>query len=394
MNPKRNSVKYFVGVLFFVAVTLSSVTACSCTEDNKNVVSDDRQLRQDIGEMLLVGFRGLEISSQSTIVRDMRQYHVGSVILFEYDAPSGTHHRNVSSPDQLKKLCDQLKQEYRQACEANKVDQLPLLIGIDQEGGKVCRMQVKDGFPYVPSHRSSAQQGIGSVTAAAQTAAQMLAAAGVNFDFAPVADVDVNPDCPVIGRLERSFSADTQEVANCCSVWLTQLRKQNVVGCLKHFPGHGSAYGDTHMGLVDVSTTWQQYELYPYRKLIGEGIVPAVMVAHVINKKIDSQWPASLSYATITELLRNQLGFDGVIVTDDLEMGAIVSQYDYKEVLYRAIYAGADLLCISNNGSIYNEDLVPDTVRLILQLVEEGRLSASQIHQAAERVRNLKRNIK
>lgn len=346
--------------------------------------SQNADLRRDIGEMLLVGFRGQQVDTKSHIYRDITQYHVGSVILFEYDAPTGKRHRNVASPSQLRSLCAQLQSFSKEK----------LLIGIDQEGGLVCRMRKADGFPAVPSHKYCADAGLDTVRHYADVTARMLRQAGINFDYAPVADVDVNPTCPVIGKLGRSFSSDTIVVANCCRIWLKSLAASGVAGCLKHFPGHGSAMGDTHQGLVDVSKTWQDYELAPYRTLIAEGGVPAIMVAHVVNSKIDPVWPASLSYATVTGLLRNKMGFKGVIVTDDLAMGAITQQYDYENVIFRAINAGNDLLCLSNNGGTYNPDLVPQTVEIILKLVAEGRLTAAQIHASAERVRALKRKLK
>ncbi|MBR1516633.1 MAG: hypothetical protein IJ620_00610 [Bacteroidales bacterium] len=350
------------------------------------VAQDDEQLRRDIGEMLLVGFRGQSVDASPHLRRDIQQYHVGAVILFEYDAPSGTRHRNIASPAQLRSLCQQLQQLSPSE---------PLLIGIDQEGGKVCRMRAVDGFPRIASPRQTALGGPDSVRHYARLTAQMLQRAGVNFNYAPVADVNVNPACPVIGKLERSFSSDTDEVASCCRIWLQELGRHGVIGCLKHFPGHGSASADTHKGLVDVSRTWQPYELAPYRILMAHEQVPAVMVAHVINSRIDSLWPASLSQATVTGLLRNQMGFDGVIVTDDLAMGAIIHHYDFETVIFQAIHAGSDLLCLSNNGTNgYNPDIVPQTVDIILRLVADGRLSADRIHESAERVRKLKKTLK
>ncbi|MBR1792891.1 MAG: hypothetical protein IJ764_04550 [Bacteroidales bacterium] len=345
---------------------------------------NDLALREDIGEMLLVGFRGQRLSDCPHIKRDIEQYHVGSVILFEYDAPTGKRHRNIASPIQLRQLCQDLQ----------TIASKRLLIGIDQEGGRVCRMRAIDGFPRIASPQYTASQGMDTVRHYARLTAKMLQHAGVNFDFAPVADVDVNPYCPVIGKLERSFSADTHVVASCCRIWLDELARQNVIGCLKHFPGHGSASGDTHAGLVDVTKTWKNYELTPYKELLAEGRVPAIMVAHVINRQIDPQWPASLSHKTITELLRTQMGFDGVVVTDDLAMGAIIQHYDYPVVIQQAILAGADLLCLSNNGiNGYDSDIVPKTVNIILQLVADGIISEQQIHASAERVRTLKKRI-
>lgn len=342
------------------------------------------QLKQDIGQILLVGFRGTSIDEHHHIVRDLQQYHIGSVILFEYDAPTGTRHRNIQSPQQLRNLCASLR-EYGGS---------DLLISVDQEGGNVMRLRARDGFPPALSAQASARYGDDSVAHTASVVARTLSQAGINLDFAPCVDVNVNPACPVIGKLGRSFSSNPATVARCASIWLDELNKQHIIGCLKHFPGHGSATGDTHTGLVDVSDTWQQSELQPYRDLISQGHVDMVMVAHVVNRTLGDNLPASLSPLVVGKLLRDDLGFSGVIVTDDLAMGAITRQYGFAQALCMAIYAGCDLLCLSNNGGGYDPDLVPRAVEAILKAVDQGHVSAADIHASAERIRSLKNKYK
>lgn len=337
-------------------------------------------LDADIGEMLLVGFRGISLDSTEHIWRDLTHFHVGSVILFDYDAQSGQRGRNIRSPQQVQSLCRQLRRVSPD-----------LLIGIDQEGGLVSRLHPRYGFPRVASHQKSALDGTDSVRTAARMTAQMLREAGINLNFAPVADVNVNKQCPIIGQLERSFSPSAEHVADCCRIWIEEQSKQGVASCLKHFPGHGSATGDTHKGLVDVSESWKELELIPYRELVKE--VPMVMTAHVINRQIDPDGlPASLSPA-ITSYLRDTLGFQGVIVTDDMVMGAISNQYSFSTALRMAITAGADMLCLSNNGSHYNAELVPQTVRAIKQMVKDGTVTPERIHASAERIRALKASL-
>ncbi|MBO4599607.1 MAG: hypothetical protein J5641_02595 [Bacteroidales bacterium] len=364
------------------AACSQNVTDNSEPATPKTAVTNQDQLLKDIGEMLLVGFRGTTIGENSHIVRDITKYHVGNVILFEYDAPTGTRHRNISSPQQVKELCQTL-QKYAKG---------HLLIGIDQEGGNVTRLRTKDGFPATLTAQASAEAGDISVESNALTVAQELKAAGINLNFAPCVDVNINPDCPVIGKLGRSFSNDPERVEKCARIWLDVQQKNGIISCLKHFPGHGSATGDTHAGLVDVTKTWQESELSPYRALISEGRVEMVMVAHVINRHLGDKLPASLSPLVVKEKLRNELGFKGVVVTDDLAMGAITKQYGFEEALKMAILAGCDLLCLSNNGSgTYDPDMVPHAVDAILRFVENGELSAADIHAAAERIRALKK---
>ena len=337
-------------------------------------------LDENIGTMLLIGFRGTEVDStqNAEIIQALRQYHVGSVILFDYDVPTGTRGRNIKNATQLKRLCSQLRELNPQ-----------LLIGIDQEGGYVSRLSTNYGFPKVLSAQKSASLGADTVRYYAALTGKMLNDLGINLDFAPVADVNINPACPVIGRIERSFSTDPEKVSQYCKIWHQELAKHHVTSCYKHFPGHGSATGDTHKGLVDVTHTWQRCELAPYRSLDSKNMM--VMTAHVINRKLDpSGLPASLS-RSITSYLRDSLNFDGVIVTDDLAMGAIVQQYSFERAIRMAVLAGADLLCLSNNGSSYDINMVPRAVAIIKQMINEQAISEERIAQSANRVRNLTR---
>ena len=366
-------------------ITMTMSNACHPKTDTAAkavcAAATERSLDADIGEMLMVGFRGIAVDSTDHIWRDLTHFRVGSVILFDYDAAMGRRGRNITDRQQVQNLCRQLR--------GIRPD---LLIGIDQEGGMVSRLHPRYGFPAVGTPQASAAVGDDSVRSCARITASMLHDVGIDLNFAPVADVDVNPDCPVIGKLERSFSASPERVTDCCRIWIEEQDKKGVVSCMKHFPGHGSATGDTHKGLVDVSKTWQKKELQPYRELVKT--VPMVMTAHVINRQLDPDGlPASLS-PRITAYLRDTLGFQGVIVTDDMAMGAIVNEYSFETALRMAIEAGADLLCLSNNGGTYNSELVPQTVRTIKRMVADGTVSAERIHASAERVRALKAEVR
>lgn len=365
----------------------------ACGQSNQNIQSiqnnqstqtiQNNQISLDeaIGEILLVGFRGTKLDSTNHIWRDIRDYHVGSVILFDYDAPSGTRGRNIRSVAQVKTLCSRLRSLSP-----------TLLISVDQEGGNVCRLSTRYGFPNILSAQKSAEQGLDTVRYYARLTAETLRDLGINLNFAPVADVNVNPSCPVIGGLRRSFSADTLEVTRCCAIWIDEQHAQGVASCLKHFPGHGSAKGDTHEGLVDVTKTWKRYELAPYRELANQKL-DMVMTAHVINRQMDpSGLPASLS-PRITSYLRDTLGFKGVIVTDDLAMGAIADHYTLERTIRLALDAGADLLCLSNNGGHYDPDIVPKVVKIIKKLIADGTVSSDRIIQSAQRIRELKESL-
>ncbi|MCR4659622.1 MAG: hypothetical protein K5650_04945 [Bacteroidales bacterium] len=339
-----------------------------------------RPLRDDIAQMIIIGFRGQ--TADSAVTRMVRDLKVGGVILFDYDAPTGKRHRNIGNPEQVRGLCAALQ----------ALSPETLLIGIDQEGGNVSRLRTDYGFGPNRSAKASAQGGADTVRRYAALCAEQLAALGINLNFAPCADVDVNPACPVIGAMGRSFGADAHEVAECCRIWVEEQGCRGVLSCLKHFPGHGSAGGDTHKGLVDVSHTWQRSELEPYRQLAAEA--PMVMMAHVVNRRIDpSGLPASLS-AKAYACLRDTLGYSGLVITDDMGMGAITSHYGYADAIALAINAGADLLCLGNNSSTYNPDMARQTIDIVEQLVRQGRIDEQTVRRAAARVRQTKQQLK
>lgn len=367
-------------LLSFFALLL--IAGCGGAQNREEAV--DKELRRDIAQMLMVGFRGTTLDDDNHIVRDIRDYGIGGVILFEYDVPSKSRPRNISSREQLRQLCGELQ----------GLSEETLLIGIDQEGGRVTRLKQEYGFPYFASPQKMAEGGEDSVEYYARLTAETLEGLGINVDFAPCVDVNVNPDCPIIGKLGRSFSSDAEVVRDHAMTWVFELQERGVAACLKHFPGHGSSSSDTHLGVADVSDSWQESELFPYSNLIDWGGVKMIMTTHVFNARFDSVWPATLSHATLTGLLRDSLHFNGVIITDDMAMGAMTQRYGYEEMIFKAIEAGADMLCLSNNGAEYDADIVPRTVDLIYNMVKDGRLSRERIRESAERVRFLKGGMK
>jgi beta-N-acetylhexosaminidase len=225
--------------------------------------------------------------------------------------------------------------------------------------------------------------------AQAESTARTLAAAGVNHNLAPVVDVNTNPANPVIGSLSRSFSADPAVVIEQARIFIEAHHAQGVTTTLKHFPGHGSSQADSHLGLVDVSATWQPLELQPYRVLIGEGLADAVMTAHVFNAQLDPAYPATLSQAVITGILREELGYDGVVITDDMNMGAITAQYGFEQAAVLAVQAGADILAYGNN-LVYDPNVAERAIAALLAAVERGELSEARIDESHRRVMALK----
>jgi len=342
---------------------------------------EDVDLKHKIAQMLMIGFRGMELKPDMTVYNDVKNLGVGGIILFDYDVPSKSAKRNISSPKQLKKLIADL-----QAAAPVK-----LLMAIDQEGGKVSRLKTRYGFPPTVSAQYLGKINNADTTAKyAAATSKTLSDLGFNLNFAPVVDLNVNPNCPIIGKIERSFSADVDVVVRHAGIWLDEQQKQGVTGCIKHFPGHGSSTADTHIGIADVSNTWAAQELEPFRQLIAAGKVNVVMTSHVFNAHLDEKYPATMSKKIITGILREQLGFTGVVVTDDLAMGALVDHYSFEEILLKAIEAGADILCLSNNGKTYDDKIAAKAVNIIYNAVKRGKIASARIDESYNRIMALK----
>jgi beta-N-acetylhexosaminidase len=343
-------------------------------------------LREKIGQLLLLGFKGRSGADTALIVRDLREHAIGSVILFDIDM-TGTidsgqpGSRNITSPAQVRELVAHLQAHAR----------LPLLVAIDQEGGRVNRLKPDYGFPASLSHEElGARDDLAFTREQAAATARTLASLGINWNLAPVVDLDANPQNPIIKGKRRSFAADADKVVRHAGAFVDGHRAHGVLTCLKHFPGHGSAAGDTHLGFVDVTPTWHERELTPFARLIADGRCDAVMSAHVFHAGLDPARPSTLSHAVITGLLREKLGFTGVVVSDDLEMKAISSRYGLEQSIPAALNAGVDLLCFGNNLA-YDPDIAAKAVAIIERAVREGRVPESRVEDSCERVLALKR---
>ena len=337
--------------------------------------SDDLPL----GQMLLVGFSGSVIDDGHPILEDIRQRHLGGVILFNYGPDNGTPANNITSPSQLQKLTTRLQHA--------APSQTPLLIAVDQEGGRICRLKESFGFPATVSFASLGQRNDLAFTR--QRAAEIagtLQKAGINLNLGPVVDLNINPANPVISKLQRSFSSDPAIVTAHAREFIRAHHQRGILCSLKHFPGHGSSTADSHKGFVDVTDTWRKKELQPFRALIKEGLADTVLTAHVFNAKLDPQVPATLSKPTVEGLLRKQLGFNGVVISDDLTMGAIAGQYTLEESVQKALNAGVDMLLLADN----RPDTTTRMLAILHKLVNSGRVSRQRILQSLKRIEKLK----
>lgn len=339
-------------------------------------------LERKLAQMLLIGFPGETLAPGSPVHQAVQVHGVGGVVLFDNNVDQGVTGRNITAPAQTKALTTALR-------EAAAV---PLFIAVDQEGGLVARLKERSGFPPSLSARYLGEQNRSELTrSAADSIAATLAEYGFNLNLAPVVDLNLNPDNPVIAFKERSFSADPAVVTAHAATFIASHRRHRILTCLKHFPGHGSSHHDSHLGLTDVTRSWSDGELRPYRNLIQRELCDMVMTAHTFNTAIDPDYPATLSKATIDGILRKRLGFDGVVVSDDLYMGAIMRHYRYETAVEKAINAGVDLLVVANDKA-YQPDIVPRTIELLLKLVETGRIPRERIDQACRRIMALKQD--
>jgi beta-N-acetylhexosaminidase len=216
---------------------------------------------------------------------------------------------------------------------------------------------------------------------------------GITLNFAPVVDLDLNPDNPIIGRFQRSFGPDVNTVTAHAHAFIAAHHRFGVGCCLKHFPGHGSAGSDSHLGFVDVSASWQAVELEPYRHLLADGYEDGIMTAHLINRQLDpSGAPATLSSLSISGLLRQKLGFSGVVFSDDLQMRAITQGWTYAEAVQQAVLAGVDVLVVGNNLSP-RENAVCEGIQAIEGLLDSGLIDTQRIRQSLARIRLFKQKI-
>ena len=321
--------------------------------------------------MIMVGFTGTTVPD--SLAYDLQNRNLGGVILYG---------GNILNPVQLKNLTSQLTQ----------LSKIPLFIATDQEGGQVARLTKSNGFDYTYSEYrlGTIFASIDSTRAQASEMAQWLSSSGISIDFAPVVDVDVNPNSPAIGYYQRSYSPNPMTVSDYSAAFIDEMHKQNIITTLKHFPGHGSATTDSHLGITDITNTWADSELIPYQQLIADNYSDLIMVGHLFNEHLDSLYPASLSNNVITGLLRNKLGYKGVVITDDMLMGAISKYYTFSKAIELAVNAGDDILLFAANLGVNSETIVDSVINIISQKVVAGAISESLIDSAYNRIMNLK----
>ena len=338
--------------------------------------------------MLLVGFRGTNAATAAAVLDDITLRSLGGVVLFATYQPTGDPVRNIVSPAQLSELTGAL-----QASALRSEAGLSLIVAVDEEGGHVARLDPAHGFPPTQSAATlGAEDDRARTRRAGRAIGVTLRDAGINLNLAPVVDLNVNPSNPIIGALDRSFGADPTLVTGQATAFIRGHHDEGILTTLKHFPGHGSSTADSHLGVVDVSDTWTPIELVPYRRLVPAGLADAILTAHVFNGQLDAEHPATLSHATIDGLLRGEIGYDGVVISDDMQMGAIRQAYGYEDAVRLAILAGVDILTIANQ-QVFEPDIVARTIGIVAGLVERGVVTEARIDASWRRIVALKARL-
>lgn len=337
-------------------------------------------LAELIGSSLVLGVRGCTMNEEETRadVDTLKAVHCKGVILFDHDI-AGNHHRNILSPDQLRSFIADLRNELGE----------DLIVAIDQEGGHVARLRQERGFMETVPAGELATWEVDDLGQYAMRQAQQLRGMGIDLNLAPCVDLAIEPDSPIIAEKRRSFGEDAETVLRCAGVFIDAHREQGVACCIKHYPGHGSSLIDTHNGVCDITRTHTRDELRVFEKMIERyGSNIAIMPGHLIQRDIDDRLPASLSMAHIRGVLRQNLGFEGVIISDSLDMRAIRDHFGEGESAFLALSAGCDLIIDGFNAPGYRE---PGGVQRIVDTISgaigQGRFPDAQRALSASRQR-------
>jgi beta-N-acetylhexosaminidase len=338
-------------------------------------------IEQMAGQMIVVGFQGDDASDAAVedLRDDLAASRLGGVMLLKI---------NVKSLDAVAAM--------NAAFRAASPELLPF-ITLDQEGGAVERLTEAVGFEEIPNAAAIAARNTPEQAGAIYAEmASSIAELGFTVNFGPVADVNLNPDNQVIAKFGRAFSDDPAVVAQYDAAFIKAHHAAGLLTALKHFPGHGSSTADSHEGFVDITQTWQPSELDPYRALIAENMVDMVMVGHLYHADYSdagAQTPSSLSPQWITGVLREDLGYDGVVISDDLEMGAIRDHFTLEQTVTQAVRAGTDVLLFSNTAK-YRASLGQEILDILVAEAAADPAFAARIEESYGRIVELKGRIR
>jgi len=340
-----------------------------------------QSLRDMAGQMIMIGFAHDNASAKQhqQLVNLIRDGRVGGVMYLKY---------NVKSQSDVTRM-------NRDFSAAN--NKLPPLIAIDQEGGVVERLTSAVGFKEIPRARDVAlNMNKDSAKALYTDLAKRMRKLGFNTNFGPVVDLIINKNNPIIAKYGRSFSSRADITSKFATAFIDGHHQHGMITALKHFPGHGSSAADSHLGFVDISQSWVEAEYEPFETLIKASKADMVMAGHLYHKGYvregEGQVPASLSPVALTTVLRQGMGFDGVIISDDMEMGAITKHFGFEEAIVRAVNAGNDILLFSN--TVKPSLGLPDRILAVLEAeAQRDPAFAAKIRESYNRIVALKKRV-
>ena len=328
-------------------------------------------LDDKIGQMIIVGFNGNSVRSLGfkRVLKKIKKGEISGVILFS---------KNIKDKNSLVEMNNKI-------ISSNAT--VPF-VAIDNEGGYVQRYDfMKHNSAKTVSTYTEKEAGIHY-----SSMAKFEKSLGINFNFAPCVDLAINKES-IINKKERSFSDDPKIVSKYAKIFVEEHNKQNIITSIKHFPGHGSVVGDTHKGFVDATETFRKDEIKPYKNLKNYSKLNTVMVSHIYNKNFDEKYPASLSENTIKNLLKKEIGFKGVIVSDDYDMGAIIDNYTLRENVVLAVNAGVDIMIFSNNLKRHDRNISKKIHKIIKQEIKKGNIKEADIDNSYRKIMALKSQL-
>lgn len=373
-----------IGIVIIIIIVLAilGINNRNIFNDNEQIIQDKQQIKQEnltidekvdkivasmsqtekLGQMMMIGIQGTKVDDDSLYM--LNQYHMGGVILFD---------RNMESPEQVKQLTSDLQ--------AQSNEKVPLFIGIDEEGGDVVRMAEKLTPP--PSQKEIGSTGdIEQAKTWAVKTAKSLKDMGVNVNFAPVADVGSND--------KRSYSTDTNTVIDFVRAATKGYQQENIIYSLKHFPGIGKGRVDSHVDSSNIDEskdTLMAEDIIPFKTIIDENEPNDyfILVSHLKYPALDEEYPASLSSKIMTDLLRNELGYKGIIITDDMEMGAVANHNEFRSIGVNAVKAGADIVLVCHEYEHQQEVYLG-----LLDAVNSSEISQERIDESVKRIIKVK----
>ncbi|MCT2537102.1 beta-N-acetylhexosaminidase [Aquibacillus koreensis] len=337
-------------------------------KDNTEQPSDQltkMSLSEKIGQMIIAGVEGTSL--QPNDEKLIKNYHVGGFIFYG---------NNLTTHQQTKELIQDFQ-------EKNRANPLPLFMSVDQEGGRISRIP---GVEEMPTNELIGKRNDPDYAyRIGQKLGQQLNSVGFNLDYAPVMDINSNPNNPVIG--DRSYGDNASVVSQLGIQTMLGIQSENIIAVVKHFPGHGDTSVDSHIELPIVDKSLQELnkmELIPFKEAIDSG-ADVVMVAHILNPNLDPTYPASMSKKVITDILRSQLDFKGVVITDDLTMGAVMNNFGIGDAAVDAIQAGSDIVLVAHD---YHK--VVQVIEHIKKAVQNGDIKEDRIDESVSRIIELK----